>query len=208
MEQPKVFPLWAPRVPQHKIRRLYLDDAEGMHDEALLDDVGYALRARCESFIAACEAAHGRAVCPVCATVVPHTGDKSEIMRCAQCGWELTWGEYFTTFQHKQLSGAEPVLEQFRVFVEGFPKARTSRDKMLRIDRLIHGFHWYHRFGCTRPVAVNLIQGRLSEVIAFLDELSSGAPSTPGIAETHAAWQEGSRNVRRWLSGGPLLEEQ
>ena len=46
-------PSWAPRVTQHKIRQLYEDDAKGIRDEDLIEDVGYSLLCRCESFIAA-----------------------------------------------------------------------------------------------------------------------------------------------------------
>ena len=127
-------------------------------------------------------------------------------MQCAQCGWELTWGEYFATFQHKQLSGAEPVLELFSDFADRFPNAKRPQERVLLIDRLIHGFHWYHKFGPTRPVAVNLIEGRLSEVIAFLDSLTYGAQSTPGTHKTHAEWLEKSQNTRRWVAK-PASEE-
>jgi hypothetical protein len=198
METLKVLPSWAPRVPQHKLRQLYLDDAQGIYDDALIADVGYGLLARCESFLAANEAARGRAICPTCATIVPHASDKTEVMRCAQCGWELTWGEYFATFQHRQLSGAEPVLELFNDFMQRFPKAKRSQERVFLIDRLIHGFHWYHKFGCTRPVAVNLIEGRLSEVILFLDNLTYGEGSAPGTRETQAEWVKNSRNARQW----------
>jgi ribosomal protein L37AE/L43A len=198
METPKVLSSWAPRVPQHKIRQLYLDDAQAIYDDALIADVGYGLLARCESFLAANEAARGRAICPACSALVPHTGEKSEVMRCAQCGWELTWGEYFATFQHRQLSGAEPVLELFGDFVQRFPKAKRPQERVFLIDRLIHGFHWYHKFGFTRPVAVNLIEGRLSEVILFLDNLTYGEGSAPGTREAQAEWVKNSQNARQW----------
>jgi len=203
MEAPRISPVWAPRVPQHKIRQLYLDDAQRIYDDALIANVGYGLLARCQSFLAANEAARGRAICPVCSAIVPHTGDNSEVMQCAQCGWELTWGEYFATFQHRQLSGAEPVLELFSDFVERFPKAKRPQERVFLIDRLIHGFHWYHKFGCTRPVAVNLIEGRLSEVIAFLDNLTYGEGSTPGTREAQAEWVKNSQNARQWALRPP-----
>jgi hypothetical protein len=186
-------------VPRRKIRQLYLNDAQGIYDDELIDEVGYALLARCQSFIAANEAAAGRALCPVCSGIVPHTGDKKEILRCETCGWEMSWGEYFATFQHRQLSGAEPVLVLFRDFVRRFPLAGDLREKVLLIDRLIHGFHWNQKYGCTRPVAVNLIEGRLSDVIAFLDRLTYGEGSTPGTRETHAEWVQDSQNVRDWM---------
>jgi hypothetical protein len=188
MADSRVLPTWAPRVTQREIRQLYETDARGIYDEDLINEVGYGLLARCESFITAVEAFWGRVRCPRCGAVVIHHQDKTELLHC-DCGWELTWGEYFVTIQHKQLSGAEPVLEQFRAFVEGFPKARTPQARMILIDQLIHGFHFYLEHNTvTRPVAVNLIEGRLSEVVAFLDSLSRGESSTPGVAEHYAEW--------------------
>ena len=183
-------PKWAPRVPQWKIRRLYEQDVMGVYDDEPILDVGYGLFARCQSFIAANQAARGKAACPRCGAVIPHGGNKDEWLRC-ECGWKLTWGEYFTAIQHKQLSGAEPVLCLFRDYVDRFPLARSSRAKMLLIDRLIHGFHWYCKTnGPTRPVAVNLIEGRLRQVISFLDALSYGEKSTPGLVECKAEWDQ------------------
>jgi hypothetical protein len=120
------------------------------------------------------------------------------MLRCP-CGWTLSWADYFKTIQHKQLSGAEPVLKQFRDFVRAFPPARTPQEKMLLIDRLIHGFHWYYKTSApTRPVAVNLIEGRLGDVVAFLDRLSCGEKSTPGTRETLAEWDKQIEANRDW----------
>ena len=185
-------------MPQAKIQRLYELDALGIHDEELLDEVGYALLARCQSFIAACQAAAGLVSCPVCSQEIVHKRVKDEVLHCPACGWELTWGAYFATLQHRQLSGAEPVLDLFGKFVTRFPAAATPAEKMLAIDALIHGFHWYYKFGPTRPVAVNLIKGRLGEVVAFLDRLSLSPESTPGIQETHAEWKEKLDSIK-WI---------
>jgi len=122
-------PRWAPRVHQMDIRRLYLLDAQGICDDDLFDEVGYELLARCKSFIAASQAHAGRAPCPICGQAVPHDGDKQALLHCDGCGWELTWGKYFATLQHKQLVGAEPVLTLFRDFVARFPRARTPQEK-------------------------------------------------------------------------------
>lgn len=182
-------PTWAPRVSQTAIRRLYETDAEGIYDEALINEVGYALLTRCESFIAACLARAGRVHCPRCKSAIDHKGRKDEVLNCA-CGWRLTWGEYFKTIQHNQLSGAEPVLEQFRDFAQKFAAARQPRAKMLAIDRLIHGFHYSHKtLTTTRPVAVNLIEGPLRKVVAFLDQLTYSQQSSHGLAATHTEWQ-------------------
>jgi len=191
-------PRWAPRVPQWKIRRLYERDAMGIYDDELILDVGYALLARCQSFIAANRATRGEAACPRCGAVIPHRGNKDELLRC-ECGWKLTWGDYLDTIQHKQLSGAEPVLRLFRDYVDRFPLARSSRDKMLLIDRLIHGFHWYYKTdGPTRPVAINLIEGNLRQVIAFLDTLTYGENSTSELVERKVEWDQLIQTARGW----------
>ncbi len=192
-------PVWAPRVAQQKIRALYENDARGIYDGELIDDIAYTLYARCRSFIAANEAVGGSAPCPRCDNRIPHDGDKGTLLVCKRCGWRLTWGEYFETIQRRQLSGAEPVLRLFRDFVQAFPAATTMRKKMLLIDRLIHGFHWYAKLDCpTRPVAVNLIEGRLREVIVLLDDLSYSDASTPGTREKRAEWQRDVQWAREW----------
>ena len=189
-------PVWAPRVAQEEVRRLYETDAKGIYDEDLIDEVGYGMLARCESFITANRARAGELPCPQCAGPVL----RDEVLRCA-CGWELPWADYFKTIQHKQLSGAEPVLGQFRDFVNAFPSARTPQEKMLLIDRLIHGFHWYLKDnvkGPTRPVAVNLIEGRLREVVAFLDSLTYNEKGTSGTGENLAEWNKNIDVNRGW----------
>ena len=94
-------PEWAPRVPKALIYELYNNDALGMQDEELIDDVGWRLRARCLSFIHAVQAANGSVTCPACENSIPHRHQPEEILRCDKCGWELPWMEYFKTFQHK-----------------------------------------------------------------------------------------------------------
>jgi hypothetical protein len=181
---------WARRVPQEMIRRLYELDAQGIRDEELLTEVGWRLRARCESFIAAVEASRGRAPCPKCGAVIAHASQPEEILVCSGCGWSLPWKEYFQTFQHKQLSGAEPVLILFREYIQRFTSAREPEEKMLAIDRLIHGFHWWMQANTqTRTTAVNLIEGSYHEVVDFLDQLTYGTSSSPGLRQTWQEWR-------------------
>jgi hypothetical protein len=197
-------------VPQWKIRLLYETDAKGICDEELMDDVGFALLARCGSFLEAMAARGGRAKCHGCGAIIVHPGGHSEeakqrLLRCGECGWQIAWGEYFKTIHKKQLCG--PDLESlFRDFVARFPRANGPREKMLLIDRLIHGFHYSIETGPRRPSAVNLIGGKLGEVIDFLNELTYGEGSTPGTRETVAAWREDmSTALRSW--GWRALEE-
>jgi hypothetical protein len=181
-------PTWSPRLPQALIRRLYELDAQGIYDDDLLDEVGWALVHRCQSFITAVEASRGRAACPRCAAIIAHNAQPDEILRCT-CGWELPWKEYFRTFQRKQLSGADPVLEFFGEFIRGFPGAQTPSQKMLLIDRLIHGFHYNLKYGVTRTTGINLIEGSYHDVVAFLDRLTYGEASTPGTSDTLDTWR-------------------
>jgi len=193
-----ILPEWAPRVKPGKVKQLYELDAKGIYDEELIDDVGWALHARCMSFIQAVQATRGEAVCPVCSAIVRHDLKPDEMLSCTACGWQATWKAYFSTIQHKQLSGANPVLDLFREYTEKFLKAKNLREKMFLIDRLLTGFHYYGKT-TTRPVAVNLIHAPLTEVIRFLDELSLGDRSTPGLKENRQEWVEKSQNARRWM---------
>lgn len=181
---------WAPRVSQQLIQRLYEDDAQGLQDEELINEVGWTLLARCDSFIRAVEATQGKVRCPSCDGLILHHNQPDEILHCPVCGWEIPWQDYFKTIQHKQLSGAEPVLFFFRDFIMRFPKAKEPAEKIFLIDQLIHGFHWNsHDNGPTCTTAVNLISGGYHEVVDFLDRLSYGPSSTPGLSQTRQQWR-------------------
>ena len=179
---------WAPRVAPHAIRRLYEIDARGIVNEEQIDDVGYALYARCLSIVRATAAHSGRVTCPRCERVVRHRPEEA-IIRCPGCGWRVRDEGYLRSYQHKQLVGGA-ALPVFTAFVEDFPRCRTPREKMLTIDRLLHAFH------CAitdpgRPAGKNLIDlPTTSDVLRFLDALTYGAGSTPGLQETKQAWEE------------------
>ncbi len=181
---------WARRVPQHKIRRLYTLDAKGIVDEELIDEVGYAMYARCDSIRAVTAASVGRARCHGCGAVIRHQWERDEPMVCGECGWRTTWREYLRSYQGKQLHGGAgfPAFVQFH---ERWPAARTPRDKMLLIDGLIHALHvnTQKQVLFAHPAACNIIEGRMRDVVALLDELAYGDLSTPGLCETHAEWK-------------------
>jgi len=153
------------------------------------------LRARCQSFLDAVGAFHGQAPSPSCATTSQQSSQPDEILTCPTCGWSLSWRDYFGTIQHKQLSGAEPVMVLFQGFVNSFPTAVRPQEKMLLIDGLIHGFHWFMLNETeTRTTAIKLIEGRYHEVVYFLDQLTYGPDSTAG---TRQAWQAWCRVIQR-----------
>ena len=62
--------------------------------------------------------------------------------------------------------------------------------RWLLIDRLIHVFHHELTQNPARPAACNLIEGRLSEVEAFLNALTYGEGSTPAARDEFAAFQK------------------
>lgn len=192
---------WAPRVRKDKVRRLYEADARGLRDEELVDDVGITLLLRCRSILTVHQAQQRRVACPRCARQrretfivrVSRRGDpRDEQLNCPVCGWHLTWGEYLLSYKRKQLS-AGGAVSAFERYVRDYPAARTYSQKMLAIDRLIHEFHYSlvdRPDQPCRPAGVNLIEGHVSDVLAFLDELSYGPQNTAGVDRGRQVWEE------------------
>ena len=174
---------------------LYERDAQGIRDEELVDEIAYAFLARCQSILTVTEAALGRVSCPLCSRVIHRQGwGKDEVIRCDDCSWEVTWGAYQKTYQHKQLTGGGAV-SAFQDYVSCLPEARTPSAKMLLLDELIHACHLSGRAQAgerlyTRPAAVNVIGGNMTSVMALLDELACAPDSTPGAAERKETWQK------------------
>ena len=163
---------WAPRVAPYKIRRLYETDALGLVDEEQIDDVGYALLARCESILEVTAAhRHGRIRCPRCRADVRRHGDptdpatRDEVIRCGACGWATTWRAYHQTYRGKRLFGANAV-PAFAAFARDFTRAATPRQKMVAIDQLIHEVHRASTGAIGRPAVVNVIEGGVRDTIA------------------------------------------
>jgi ribosomal protein L37AE/L43A len=184
---------WASKVDPTKIRRLYQRDAQGIVDEALINEVAYGFYARCKSILTVTEASHGRIQCPVCdQLILRESYDKDQVIRCPNCDWAVTWGAYKRTYKQKQLHGGNAV-SVFRAFVQALPKTRDPREKMLLIDRIIHACHKSikdEEIKYLRPVAVNLIKGSLQQVIDLLEELAYGPGSIPGRQSRHSTWRE------------------
>ena len=192
---------WSPRVKKSWIRRLYENDARGIYVEDLINEVGYALYLRSESILTVTDAMSGQVACPRCArqrkkTLIPHKHGE-ELLKCLECGWQVSWSNYHQTFQHKQLYGGGAV-EAFRTYVKEFDRAQTPREKLLAIDRVIHEFHYSlqdQKENPHRPAGVNLIEGQAKDVVAFLDRITYGDNSTPETHETLAKWRTGLRST-------------
>ena len=130
------------------------------------------------------------------------TWTKDEPMVCA-CGWETTWGEYHKTYKGKQLLGGNAYPHVPRVHR---PLAACRARRATRCSpstRLIHACHGRAQERYARPAACNLIEGRMSELIPFLDELAYGPQSSPGVQEQRRTWDERPQLQawRRWKAG-------
>ena len=200
---------WARRVPKWKIRRLYQLDAQGIIDEELIDDVGTILLERCRSILTIQEAQQGRVRCPRCTrqrqvTIIERSwkkGDvRDEVLTCPKCGWDITWGEYQKSFKRKQLNPGGAVA-YFEAYINDYRAARSPGRKMLAIDRLIHAFHFSMTDRPelpTRPAGVNLIEGKLTDVIQFLDGLSSGEMTQPELLAARSEWESNLEDMREF----------
>jgi hypothetical protein len=190
---------WARRVEQQKIRQLYETDARGITDEELIDDVGYALFARCESIMIATRAHAGDVMCKGCRANISSTEHGvAAVLYCGACGWTSTWGEYHKSYKRGQLHGgaATPIFE---AFIAAWPQARAPRDKLLAIDALVHGCHVSLQHGvASRPAAVNLIEGTMRELLRFLNDIAYTDRSTPGLEAAREQWRESMREGARW----------
>jgi hypothetical protein len=79
----------------------------------------------------------------------------------------------------------------FSVNVRRFPQSRSER--LVLMDSLIHRFHWESEdSGGGRPGAVNLIEGKMKNIMPFLDRLSYGGGAPPELERMRQEWR------RKW----------
>jgi transposase len=184
---------WARRISREKIRQLYRQDAQGIVDEELIDEVGTALYARCQSILLVSNA---QVRCLRCREIFDvgwdDERDDDNVADCptAGCGWQVTYRRYHDSWRRRHLIswGIQPVL---REFMAQYKRARRPQDKMILIDGLLHEFHRNMTTGDLRgPAARNLIEGKYGQVLALLEELAYGEGSTSGLRETKDAWRE------------------
>lgn len=178
---------WAAKVRPDHIRRLYEQDARGIVDEALIDEVGVALYGRCRSILLV---SSQQIECPRCDRVfrVEQPGDEVLIACPSGCGWTISGEQHHRSWRHRDLIGTN--TPAFQIFVDRYPHAATPRQKMVLIDQLIHAFHQSIRNTVPhRSAANNLIEGNHRQVVALLDALSYGDETTPELRDTRDAWK-------------------
>lgn len=184
---------WAPFVPADRLIRLYEQDAAGLVDDELLDDVGWRLWERLSDVR---RVVAGRVRCPVCGADVQVRAEGrglDEPAACGGCDWSVTPREWHASWEHRDLNGHAPAFERF---VAGWPKARSRRDRMLLIDATVHALHVASRDDAPGNFAArNFLEGSRPKVVAVLDALASNPGSTVA-AEARARWRAAREQYR------------
>lgn len=164
---------WAPRLRPVLLRRLYGADAKGVPDLELCDKVGITLYARCCTYTQTCR---GEVECPVCRSVfcVSHQGNSL----CPQkdCDWHTTWPIYLQSLRNHYAYGGRADAA-YQSYLDQYPNAKTYRQKILLINRLVHSFHIEEKSGRpAKSIASKLFEGNKKAVVEFLDDLSALDP--------------------------------
>ncbi|MCL2203237.1 MAG: hypothetical protein FWB88_04800 [Defluviitaleaceae bacterium] len=161
---------WSPCVSRESIKKLHNLDAKRIYDEELVDEVGYAMYARClqgrdETLLNY----NGKLLCHNCRKV--HVSPANGIISCS-CGHTYIFREYRKSFQKAKMpSGSATPF--FNEFINKWERAKTYQDKMLSIDYVIHECHVNMISNVKRGFAgCNLIQGNKKQVSELILELA------------------------------------
>lgn len=162
---------WTPKVSRAKLIRLYAGEAKGLLDEALLDDIGYTFYERCRQAGMIRELMEkGRILCHHCHEIL-QSKSYTGIISCS-CGYLYTYREYRRSCNAANMPGgrAAPI---FKSFADKWPACKSSREKMLLVDWLVHECHVTVMSGEKgRSVCVNLIEGTIPQLREMLEMLA------------------------------------
>ena len=182
------FPEAARRVSRLQIERFYRTCGEGTFDDTIIDDLGIALYARCQSML-------GNMTCPECGEPLTR---RERSLACPECDWTCAWDDFRRTPAGKHLSPGrmEPFVSGF---VRAYSATKTTGEKIVLIDTLIHRFHGEMESG-NKPGAYNLIEGEMTDVAAFLDRLTYGDNMPADATERKARWRRRLESAPRFWS--------
>jgi hypothetical protein len=163
---------WSPKVSRQALARLYEANARQMPDDTLLDDIGYALYARCVQGRDTWEFINsGRLQCHNCGAILPY---QASLMQC-ECGQQYLFRDYMRSFRANNMPSGS-ARDIFDRFITQWPQANTGEAKMELIDWLIHEFHANLLTGVKgRFVGINLIEGSKDQIQKLILELAYGA---------------------------------
>jgi hypothetical protein len=211
--------VWASKVSLSKIHRLYIQEARGLCDDELIDEVGTSLFQRCASILEFTEATRGRVQCKRCARIgimtiiVRKTQDSAEIVKCPACGWQVRWRVYLNQAEKSggnlHVGNAQAAFERF---FQSYPLCQSAREKILAIDLLIHEFHWNllkeSQVGQIsvphKPAGLNLLQGSTNQILEFLNTLTYGENTAPELLANRAWWRSQKPVVKMSRDEWPL----
>ncbi|MDR2964185.1 MAG: hypothetical protein LBU88_00220 [Treponema sp.] len=189
---------WAKKVPRHKIKKLYEQDAKGIYDEELVDDVGLSLYVRVDSMLMVTSSNLGKAVCIECRTEIPHNYNRNFLLKCSKCGWTILFGEFNDSYKKQTLHGYG-ALPELKNFYEKYPLAKTYAEKMFLIDWLIHTFHGNLHERPSRPTATNVIEGSNADVANLIFTLAYGEGSTVAAEELDKWLDKHKRSIHKHI---------
>ncbi|MEE4194648.1 MAG: hypothetical protein V2J07_05555 [Anaerolineae bacterium] len=196
-QQSPVAPPWAARIPKESIARIYENDADGLYDEQLINQVAFMLLMRCESMVIAEDARNGRALCPVCGRLINHDAQKGTQLICPYCSWVGSWDAYRASMDglHLIAPGLIPFLIEYS---KHMTDQLSLKEKVFWIDWLIHRVHWEGTALPGQPGAVSLLRGRASDVNEFLRQLNAGTHHESEVELSNLWSEEQKAQIQQW----------
>lgn len=160
---------WPVKLDIHKLHKLYLQDAKGIQDEILVDEIGLTLYLRCKYGKEDMERMERNIIrCHGCGAEI---AEKSDFRQCS-CGLQYSYKEYRRSYRRNNMpTGAAAKI--FTMYMQNWDRAKSYQEKIVLIDTLLHEFHLSLVSGAThRPVAMNFIDGSRSRVEQIISDLA------------------------------------
>lgn len=162
---------WAEKVSRYKLVKLYQDEAKGLLDEDLLNEIGYTFYTRCKQARDTRQRLDkGEIICHYCGEV--HQAMSYTALIACPCGYYYTYREYRRSCNANNVPGGR-ATEIFKAFTDNWLLCKSASEKMLLIDGLVHECHVSAMTGAKgRSVCMNLMEGTLSQIKDMLELLA------------------------------------